>query len=121
MPWKDCKQIMKGILILFICIMLGVMAAEKQLNNLTEYHDFVQACNIQGNVNQGYSVYFLGYRYTLPYTGDFTQYIKKGYELSGAANTWVTALREAGVKKAYHFKKWFEEAWQEALYEMESY
>jgi hypothetical protein len=119
----------KGIAILFIAIMLGVMAAEKQINNLAEYHDFVQALNIQGNLNYGYSVYFLGYRYPLPYTAGLAAPMgamknsvpAKNSELVSKADKWLTAAHEAAVKRAYQCKQLLGKVWRDMLYEIENY
>ncbi|MCE5287005.1 MAG: hypothetical protein LLG02_14335 [Pelosinus sp.] len=126
MSWIDYKRIMKGIAILFICIMLGVMAAEKQLNDLTQYHDFVQACNIQGNTNNSYSLYLLGYRYTFSPNIEIYQFISKivpakGYEFAGEVSNWVTSARQICIKKAFQAKAWLEGKRQEIFYEMGNY
>lgn len=125
MSWADLKKIMKGIVILFIAIMLGVMAAEKQINNLTEYHDFVQACNFQGNLSHGYALYFLGESYKLPDTrrlieSEFTA-VAKGYALVKEGKTYLTAAELRLARAAYQLKQQLTKEWQDLLYELENY
>lgn len=132
MSWADSKRILKGIAVLFIFIILGVMAAEKQINTLTEYHGFVQACSIQDSANESYALYFLGNRYALPsIIGDYLRFVKKGQlqdiipakarEYAVKVNALFIAAREGSVKSANQTKKWLEEKWQELFYEIENY
>jgi hypothetical protein len=134
MSWADNKRIAKGILFLSIFILFGVIAAELQINQLTEYHDFVQAFNVRYNAERNYSVYFLGYQYILhtPYTfAEVMQRLKekqqqvflasKEYSAYRGAADWFAAVRKACIEKAFQGKKWMEDEWRNFLFQMEHY
>jgi hypothetical protein len=57
---NDAVVVSRGLLALAIIIVLGVAAAESQLNTLTEQSEFVKAFNIRQEAAGAYTAYMFG-------------------------------------------------------------
>lgn len=60
---SEMLHILWGLLVLLFIIIAGVVAAESQLNTLTQRQDCVQVLNMKRDLNGGYSAYFFGQIY----------------------------------------------------------
>lgn len=56
----DFTKIMKGLLVLTLIIVFGVVAAETQLNKLTHQHEFAQSFYLMRDHTGRYSSYLFG-------------------------------------------------------------
>jgi hypothetical protein len=66
----DWKMICRGLVLLSIMTVFGVMAAEQQMNHLTEHETFVQSFNVVRGSDGIYLAYLLGDSYHL--SGSYT-------------------------------------------------
>ena len=66
----DWKMIYRGLALLSMMTVFGVMAAEQQINHLTEHQTFVQSFNVVRGSDGNYLAYLLGDPYHL--SGSYT-------------------------------------------------
>lgn len=56
----DFAKLMKGLLVLILIVVFGVVAAETQLNKLTHQHEFAQSFYVMRDHTGRYSSYLFG-------------------------------------------------------------
>ncbi|MEN6413306.1 MAG: hypothetical protein ABFC84_11205 [Veillonellales bacterium] len=60
---SELINIARGLLVLLLIIIAGVVAAESQINSLTQRQDCVQVLNMKRDFPGGYTAYFFGQVY----------------------------------------------------------
>lgn len=121
---EEVTPLLKGIMMVVFLILLGIAAAEYQLNSLTLQHQEVQAFNISRRYG-AYSFHLLGYKSTISvvyplamieYNGKQIVVNSKEGHSSYAINTvlllnasqieyWLTRWGEQFVSEAYNTKR----------------
>ncbi len=110
LPATDARVISRGITILVLAIVVGVVAVDNQLNRLTERHEFGQALNVRREASGYYRAYVFGQSWgiravypvgTIKSGGDaFT------LEVGGRRLTVPTVVRMELDRAAYWLEVW---------------
>lgn len=86
----DARILGRGLVILLVVIVTGVAAAERQINNLTRRHDYVQSFNIRRD-GENYTACVLGGSLSVPAVYPLAALSNTGRSLTvSAAGTAVT-------------------------------